>query len=123
MVSINNSRGFTLIELLVVMTIISVLTAIAVPQFEEYRAKSYDIRAQVDLRNAAIAEEAYFLDAERYLSCDGAECEALPGIARISEGTELTISAGTTSFTGTASHPRGTGTVYVWNSLNGGLLP
>jgi type IV pilus assembly protein PilA len=115
--------GFSLIELLVVIAIISALTAIAVPQYAEYRAKAFDLRALEDLRNVAIAEEAYFADSERYLACSNLECATtLPGIARISAGVVLTIETSEESFTGTSSHPKGSGKTFRWESAEGGLV-
>jgi len=115
------NTGFTLIELLVVMTIIGALTAIAIPQYQEYRKRGFDLRAQSDLRNVAIAEEAYFLDAEHYLSCQASGCAALPGIARLSQGVVLQIAATATGFTGTSRHPSGSGELFRWDSSRGGL--
>ena len=117
----NKSRGFTLIELLVTMTIIGALMTIAIPQYQEYRKRGFDLRAQSDLRNIAIAEEAYFLDWERYLSCGGSTCAGLPGIQALSPGVTLQVTATATGFTGTATHPRGTGKVFAWDTALGGF--
>jgi len=61
-----NQKGFTLIELMIVIAIIGILAAIAIPQFSAYRKRSYNAAAQSDLRNAATAQEAYYVDAARY---------------------------------------------------------
>jgi len=119
-----NQKGFTLIELLVVVAIIGILAAIAIPQFAEYRARGFDARAKSDLRNVATAEEAYFADFETYVDCDQSNCNTiLPGISGLSQGVELAITAAGdgNSFTGTSTHPRGTGAVCGWDSENGGL--
>jgi len=116
------SEGFTLLELLVVLTIVSILSYIAVPNLAEYRMRAFDARAQSDLRNIAMAEEAYFLDHEEYLSCAGDACTALPGISRISDGVIVEINAQELFFIGAASHPQGTGITFEWNSAEGGLI-
>ena len=61
-----HNRGFTLIELMIVIAIIGILAAIAIPQFTAYRKRAYDSAARSDLRNAATAQEAYYVDAGRY---------------------------------------------------------
>ena len=115
------SHGFTLIELLVVMGIVSALIAVALPKYSAYRANAFDSRAEMDLRSVAMAEEAYFLEQEKYLSCSGAACSQLPGIQKLSAGVSLSVSATDTGFKGTSSHPKGSGKTFVWDSSEGGM--
>jgi len=114
-------RGFTLIELLVVMGIISTLIAVALPRYASYRANAFDSRAEMDLRSVAMAEEAYFLENSAYLACSGDACTALPGIKRLSGGVALAVTTSATGFIGTASHPKGSGKTFTWDSDQGGF--
>ena len=61
-----DEKGFTLIELMIVIAIIGILAAIAIPQFSAYRTRSYNSAANADLRNAATAQEAYYVDFQSY---------------------------------------------------------
>lgn len=58
----NGEKGFTLIELMIVIAIIGILAAIAIPQFLQYRIKSYNAAANTDIKNAYTAAQAYFID-------------------------------------------------------------
>jgi len=117
---LRTSGGFTLIELLVVVAIIGILAAIAIPQFSAYRAKGFNARIQMDARNAATAEEAYYDSVQTYLT--SGNCSALSGMV-VSAGVTCTLAAGTgtPSFKITASHPAASFTNCVFDS--GGVPP
>lgn len=61
-------KGFTLIELLIVVAIISILAAIAVPNFLGAQVRARVARVQADFRSIATALEMYHLDNGRYIS-------------------------------------------------------
>lgn len=56
----NSQKGFTLIELMIVIAIIGILAAIAIPNFIEYRNKSFCSRAESDANNIAAGIADYF---------------------------------------------------------------
>ena len=117
-----SQHGFTLIELLVVIAIIGILSAIAIPQFKQYRQRAFDAGARSDLRNAAVAEEAYFVDNDTYKSCATTVCTTtLPGIKSLTTGVTMQMIGTATGFTGTAKNASGSGVTYSWNSSNGGM--
>ncbi len=114
--------GFTLLELLVVIGIIGVLASIAIPQFNAYRQRAFDARAKSDLRSAANAQDAYYIDYDVYKDCaNSAACAAVLPELRVSDGiTMATTSVTTQYFVMTATHPQTTG-VFTWNSDSSGL--
>jgi prepilin-type N-terminal cleavage/methylation domain-containing protein len=59
-------KGFTLIELLIVVTIISILSAIAIPQYSVYRKGAQDNAAEAAYHAVAMAQEAYFTSYNAY---------------------------------------------------------
>ncbi len=69
--------GFTLVELLTVLLIMGILLAIAVPSFGALRARSYDARAQANIRGAWPALELYFEANQTYVGMSTATLRAI----------------------------------------------
>jgi prepilin-type N-terminal cleavage/methylation domain-containing protein len=59
-------RGFTLVELLVVVTLIGLITMIALPRFTGARQRAHRSQAITDLRTLVTAQEAYWADTKLY---------------------------------------------------------
>ena len=68
--SSGSKGGFTLVELLIVIAIIGILAAIAVPQFTQYKKRSYDADAKSNLHNLYLACKAYWADNGPNANCD-----------------------------------------------------
>jgi prepilin-type N-terminal cleavage/methylation domain-containing protein len=102
-----NNEGFALIELMIVIAIIAILAAIAIPQLSVHRTKSYNTSAVSDLKNAAIAQEAYYVDARQYTN-DISRLTATPYNLFISQGVSVGISsANNDAYLMTAYHSAG----------------
>ena len=106
------NEGFTLIELMIVIAIIGILAAIAIPQFSAYRQRSYNSSANADLRNAATAQEAYYVDKMTYTTVEG-DLVGTYGLFT-SKGVVFTInSANTSSYNMEAYHTSGNRTYSI----------
>lgn len=55
-----------MIEMLIAMSVVTLLAAIAVPQYREVRERGYITTMRADLRNLAVIEESYFYDESTY---------------------------------------------------------
>lgn len=64
-----NDEGFTLVELMIVVAIIGILSAVAIPNFKKYQAKSKTSEAKVQLAAAYTALQAFYGDFGIYAQC------------------------------------------------------
>lgn len=68
---LKNPLGFTLVELMVVVAIIGILSAIAVPNFKKYQAKSKQSEAKIQLAAIYNSEVGAQSDYDTYGTCLG----------------------------------------------------
>ena len=106
----NNEKGFTLIELMIVIAIIGILAAIAIPQFSAYRTRSFNSAAQADLRNAATAQEAYYVDNQEYTATEATLTGTTYGLFLSANVTLDITGASGTGYQMTAWHSSGDAT-------------
>ena len=66
---LGSSSGFTLVELMVVVAIIGILSAIAVPNFKKYQAKSKQSEAKIQLAALYQTEVSAQADYNTYATC------------------------------------------------------
>lgn len=103
--------GFTLIELMIVIAIIGILAAVAIPQFNAYRSRSYNSAAMSDLRNAMGAQEAYHVNHQEY-SSSATDLAGSYGLTT-SQNVNLSLEGSPYGYTLTAFHSSGTKTYTV----------
>ena len=106
-------EGFTLIELMIVIAIIGILAAIAIPQFSAYRQRSFNSAAQADLRNAATAQEAYFVDEQAYCNTTGTLAGTTYGFFTSENVTVSIANVSTTGYTMSSFHAQGNRTYSI----------
>lgn len=116
---LQSDAGFTLIELLVVVAIIGILAAIAIPQFAAYRKRGHEAQVKSDLRNAAVAEEAYFAANSTYKASSSAFTGSTAPGFNPTTGVAVFAAVGTNTFLLTATHANCGTNVWTFSSGNG----
>ena len=103
----NAQKGFTLIELMIVVAIIGILAAIAIPQYQNYIARSQVSRVMSEAGAVKTAIEACILEGKTAVGVAAGECD--PGAT----GSNLLTGASQTGATLAAN----TGVPVVTNPL------
>lgn len=67
--TLRRQDGFTLVELMVVVAIIGLLSAVAIPNFQKYQARSKTAEAKLQLSAIYTAEASFFADYNVYHTC------------------------------------------------------
>ena len=99
-----NEEGFTLIELLIVIAIIGILAAIAIPQFNQYKARAYDTASKADLHNLYLACKAYWSDNGSDQSCTTSVASGANYGFAPSPGVTVSASGNETGWSATGKH-------------------
>ena len=114
---LQSESGFTLIELLVVVAIIGILAAIAIPQFAAYRKRGHEAQVKSDLRNAAVAQEAYFAQKSTYFA--GTLAAGTPPGFNPTTNVTVVAAIGANTFQMTAQHVNCGSTTWTFSSVSG----
>ncbi|MGV7220745.1 MAG: type IV pilin protein [Nitrospinales bacterium] len=99
----NNHYGFTMIELLIVVAIISILAAISIPQYSQYKNRANDADAKSSLHSIFLSCKSYWTDSISTNDCNVAAISTTTyGYV---QATRISVSAGgdENTFLGTAS--------------------
>jgi len=96
---------------------VTVLAAIALQQYHQYRAASFDARAMHDVGNAAVAQEAHYANAHTHVDFDvtGPAVLAVPGLV-VSDTITLHSVAGDERYTITSKSSLGSGKLFTYDS-------
>jgi type IV pilus assembly protein PilA len=86
---VKREQGFTLVELMMVILIIAILVVIALPTFLGARGRASDRATQADIRNAFVAERAYYTDNLTYTTDPTTMTAIEPAIAYVDGDTPL----------------------------------
>ncbi len=119
----SNNKGFTLIELLIVIAIIGILAAIAIPQFNQYKARAYDSDVKSNMHNIYLACKAYWADSGSGVSCTSTiALSSTYGYIQSQDVIWTAAAGGETAWAGTAYNTNNTTKTFTVNSL-GAISP
>ena len=115
-----NMSGFTLIELMIAVVVVAILTAIALPSYQEYVTRGKITEATSNLADMRVKLEQFFQDNRTYVgACAAGTTAPLPTGTRYFAFTcpTLTATAFTVQADGVAGQGMG-GFIYTVNQTN-----
>jgi prepilin-type N-terminal cleavage/methylation domain-containing protein len=71
--------GFTLIEIMIVVALIGILSAVAIPGYKNYQARSRRTEAYMNLSAMIRTEDAYYAEHQAYVGMAGGSPPSVPG--------------------------------------------
>jgi type IV pilus assembly protein PilE len=95
----DKTRGFTLIEIMIVVLIVAILTAIAIPSYQDYVIRSRITQAISGLSTRQTQMEQCFQDNHTYVDC-AACAEVTEGDFKFACSDEMTATTFTLTATG-----------------------
>jgi prepilin-type N-terminal cleavage/methylation domain-containing protein len=111
--------GFTVVELMMVVVVMGVLASIAFAEYANYRKQSFRAAVRTDLRNAAVAQEAYFAAHARYQDVIHATAVNLPGFAPSHRVRVSAAAIGLNRFTLSGTHTNCGAAIWSYDSASG----
>jgi prepilin-type N-terminal cleavage/methylation domain-containing protein len=110
--------GFTLIELLIVVSIIGILSAIAIPQYNKYRQRAQDAVAVSAIDQIITAQQLHFLDNNKYAtSYTALAALSLTKDANVNYGA-ITLANNGADYKFTLSHKAPSSTLFTYDSAS-----
>ncbi len=111
------NSGFTLIELLVVISIIGILSTLAVVSLNNARVKARDAKRVSDMRQVQTALELYASDKNGYPAADDLTLGSVAGLTLSRDGGFAAVVVGTTYMGKVPANALPGGADYKYNSF------